>query len=247
MGKHAQHRPLVGRRAAAAGGLAATLALAMAGPALACRLALVLALDVSASVDAAEDRLQRAGLAAALTAPDVAAAILATPDAPVALHVYEWSGRNRSVTLADWRLLDSAAALRDAAAAIAGSRRSETEFPTALGYALGHAAGVFRAGPRCLFRTLDISGDGVNNEGFGPELAYANFPLSGVTVNGLVIGADPEVEAFYRDRVIRGPGAFIERAAGYDDFAEAMRRKLLREVGARVVGALPDQAAIARR
>ena len=211
----------------------------------ACRLALVLALDVSSSVDAAEDRLQRGGLAAALRDPAVQAAFLAVPD-PVALHVFEWSGRYDQVPLLPgWTLIESAADLAAAAAAIEASARSRTDMPTAMGHALGHAATMLANGPDCLFSTIDIAGDGENNEGFGPAEAYAAFPFEGVTVNGLVVnGADYEGEvglvAFFRGEVIRGPGAFVEIAAGYEDYARAMRRKLLAELSVQVIGGVPD-------
>ncbi|SEO16642.1 Protein of unknown function [Salinihabitans flavidus] len=206
-----------------------------------CRLALLLALDVSASVDEAEDALQRKGLAAALLAPEVQEAFFAAP--PVALAAYEWSGRLKYKTLLDWTMIDDRGALLAAANRIAASTRSETEFPTAMGYALGHGATLLQAGPACLFKTLDMSGDGVNNEGFPPAAAYAEFPFNGVTVNGLVInGADFEGEIslidYYREEVIRGPGAFLEVAQGFADFERAMTRKLLREVSPRTVGAL---------
>ncbi len=205
-----------------------------------CRLALVLALDVSSSVDAREDRLQRDGLTSALLSPEIVTAFLETPEAPVALAVYEWSGRYRQTRLLNWTLMDSRAAILSAATAISESKRSVNEFPTAMGYAIGHAATVFREGPECLFRTLDVSGDGINNDGFGPRLAYRNFPLNGVTVNGLAIGGaaqeDEALFAFFRNEVIKGPGAFLEIAEDYDDFERAMRRKLLREVRARMIG-----------
>lgn len=236
MGQHGEYRPLVR--------LAALAALAPA-PAEACRLALVLALDISSSVDAAEDALQRAGVAAALLAPEVQAELLATPE-PVALAVYEWSGRYQQGVVLGWRLLDSAAAIRAAAAAIAGSQRSYAEFPTAMGYGLGYAIEVFARAPDCLHRTLDVSGDGVNNDGFGPGLAYRHFAFDGITVNGLAIGgatgSDREVYDFYRDEVIRGPGAFVETAQDFEGFERAMRRKLMRELQTVAVGhALPSR------
>jgi len=215
-------------------------ALLAAGPASACRLALVLALDISSSVDRTEDALQRAGLASALLAPEVAEALLALPEAPVALAVFEWSGRYQQDVLLDWVLIDSASALQRAAATIRSSQRSYAEFPTALGYALGYAASVFRDGPDCLTRTLDVSGDGINNDGFSPALAYRHFPLAEITVNALVIGGATEddlaVLDFYEREVIRGPGAFVMVADDFTDFERAMRQKLLREVAARVVG-----------
>ncbi len=240
MGQHGKHRSLV--RAICAGAAFAVLG---AGPVVAqCRLALVLALDISSSVDAAEDALQRAGLAAALRAPEVVDAILADPSAPIALAVYEWSGRYQQDMVLNWTLLNSVPAIDNAAAAIAGSKRSYAEFPTAAGYGIGYAASVFDAAPSCLFHTLDVSGDGVNNDGFTPEQAYANFPLDDVTVNGLAIGGatpdDQDVFDFYLDQVAKGPGSFVETADDFQDFARAMRRKLLREVEMRILGAVQD-------
>ncbi len=205
-----------------------------------CRLALLLALDVSSSVDGTEDRLQRDGVADALLDPSVRRALLATPETPVALAVYEWSGRYQQTLILPWQVLSDEAAIARAARAIRQSKRSHTEFPTALGYALGHAAGLFQSAPDCLFQTLDVSGDGITNDGFSPAQAYANFPLDNVTVNGLAIGGATEdntaVFAYYRDALIRGPGAFVEVADDFTDFARAIREKLLREVGARVTG-----------
>lgn len=214
--------------------------------ALDCRLALLLAIDVSSSVDAREDALQRGGLAAALMAPEVRAAFLSI-DLPVALAAYEWSGRYNQEVLLDWVLIDSSDALDRAARRIAGSRRSHNEFPTAIGYALGFGAGMLDRGPDCLARTIDIAGDGTNNEGFPPAAAYAEFPFDGVTVNGMVVNA-AEFESetglipFYRDQVLHGPGAFLEVARGFEDYERAMRRKLEREVRPPSLGVLrgPD-------
>jgi len=208
-----------------------------------CRLALVLALDVSSSVDAAEDRLQRGGLASALIAPEVQTAFL-SGGPPVALAAYEWSGRYNQELILDWRLIRNRGDLVHAAEKIGLSKRSHNDFPTAMGHALGYGAGVLQRAPECLFQTLDMAGDGENNDGFGPALAYLEFPFSDVTVNGLVVNAaDYEAEVtlvdFYRNEVLRGPGAFLEVAQGFEDYESAMRRKLEREVRAREIGALP--------
>lgn len=216
----------------------------MASPAQACRLALVLAIDVSSSVDAAEDRLQRHGLAQALIAPDVVAAFFASDD-PVALAAFEWSGRYNQALLADWTLIRAPADLTRLSAQIAASPRSHNDFPTALGYALGHAAGLLRTAPPCLFQTVDIAGDGINNEGFGPQDAYRAFPFQDVTVNGLVVNAaDFEGEVglipFYRDEVLHGPGAFLETADSFSDYPRAMRRKLIKELGVQVLGSAAE-------
>jgi len=213
-----------------------------------CRIALLLALDVSSSVDAHEDLLQRRGLAAALTAPEVQAAFLNVPQS-VAFSVYEWSGRTQHHTLLDWTVIDSRQTLLESAAQLALSKRSTTEFPTALGHAVGHAARLFREAPPCDVQVLDVSGDGKNNDGFTPKQAYNAFPLDGVTVNALAIetfgekaadlGAQPgDMVKYYKRELIRGPAAFVEVADGFDDFEDAMRRKLSRELSVTVLGQL---------
>ncbi|MHA6262718.1 DUF1194 domain-containing protein [Arenibacterium sp. CAU 1754] len=207
-----------------------------------CRLALLLAIDVSSSVDAGEDALQRSGLAAALIAPEVQRAIFAAPQ-PVALAAYEWSGRYNQEVLVDWRMIDGPGALLEVAETIGRSKRSYNDFPTAMGYALGYGAQLLTRAPDCLFKTIDMAGDGENNEGFLPAQAYAEFPFDGVTVNGLVVNAaDYEAEVslieFYQTQVLRGPGAFLEVAQGFADYERAMRRKLERELAPGAIGAL---------
>ncbi len=236
MGQHAKHRSLVKLTALAIG--------LWAAPAQACRLALVLAMDVSSSVDATEDQLQRAGLAAALIDPDVQAAFFVSAD-PVALHVFEWSGRYNQATLQDWLLIEGPEDLLNAATQISLSDRSQTESPTAVGYALGHAATQLAKAPPCAAQTIDLASDGINNEGFGPAEAYAAFPFAGVIVNGLVVKSGPATEqaaiiAYYRDEVIRGPASFVEVADGFEEYAAVMRRKLLRELTSQMMGAIPQ-------
>ncbi len=202
-----------------------------------CRLALVLALDVSSSVDAAEDRLQRQGLARALASDEVQAALFSVPGQSVALAVYEWSGRNQQDLVLPWRLLARPVDVLAAAAEIGQSDRRFTEFPTAIGYALGYAAAVFGTAPFCVQRTLDVSGDGISNDGFAPQLAYREFPLGEVTVNGLTIGGQrDDLAGYFRRELIRGPGAFVEEARDFHDFERAMRRKLVRELQAIAIG-----------
>ncbi|MEW9918874.1 DUF1194 domain-containing protein [Marimonas sp. MJW-29] len=207
-----------------------------------CRLALLLALDVSSSVDPAEDRLQRGGVVAALTAPEVVEAFFAS-DQPVALSVYEWSGRYQQDVLLHWTMIDGEAALVAAAERVAASVRRHSDYPTAMGHALGRGARFFEEGPDCARKTLDMAGDGQNNEGFGPQQAYGAFPFDDITVNGLVVNAgDFEGEigliAFYRAEVLHGPGAFLEIANGFADYERAMRRKLVRELSPAVIGSL---------
>jgi hypothetical protein len=217
----------------AAGGLALAALLA-AGPAAAqgCRLALALALDVSSSVDAREYRLQRDGLAAALTAPEIREAFLAVPSAPVSLMIYEWSGWQQQEVRQDWATIATAADLEGVAARLRAQARSHAEFPTALGLALLYGGQALARRDACERRTLDVSGDGTNNDGASPELVKREFPFEGITINGLVVGSNNATLArYYREFVIAGPGAFVEEADDYDSFETAMRRKLLRELG----------------
>lgn len=238
MGKHGKHRILVRTAILAAG-------LAVSGHAAdACRLALVLAMDVSNSVDADEDALQRSGLATALLAPAVRDAFFAS-DAPVALAVFEWSGRHHQRMMQNWVLIDSPETLDRVATKIATTPRFYYEFPTAIGYALGYAAGLLDTAPVCDARTIDISGDGVNNDGFAPREAYGAFNLADVTVNGLVVevpedaalrAGQIDLTTYYQQNVIQGAGAFIEVARGFDDFSRAMEVKLIRELGVLMLG-----------
>lgn len=206
----------------------------------ACRLALVLALDVSSSVDAEEYALQRTGLAAALDAEEVRHAILTGAAGYVALSVYEWSGFNQHKLQLDWLALTSPAAIDRAVATLAGMERSHDNFPTSIGPAIGYGATLLKRAPRCERRVIDVSGDGVNNYRYGPREAYRHFPLNDVTVNGLVIlGDDPGVLSYYGAEVLHGAGAFMVVAKGFDEFREAMTRKLYREINDIILGRVP--------
>lgn len=214
----------------------ATLWMASAATAQ-CRLALLLAMDVSASVDEREYALQRDGLARALNAPDIRQALLGGQDGDVALAVFEWSGRYQQTLMIDWTVIESDAVLDTVIGTIASARRSWKDYPTAVGYALGFAAGILSDAPPCDRKVIDVSGDGLNNEGFRPDRAYAHFPLDDVTVNGLVIeGVEPGIAEFYRAEVLKGPGAFLEIARNFEEFEAAMARKLFREVNGIILG-----------
>ena len=220
-------------------GLACVLALVPL-PALACRLALLLALDVSSSIDGGEYALQRDGLAAALTAPEVAEAFLASSD-PVALALYEWSGQTNQRLVVNWRLIDSEGDLDATAGEVAALTRTERLFPTSMGNALSYGAIQLTKAPDCTRQTIDVSGDGRNNDGYPPASAYRHFPFAGVTVNALAIGGAEELGdlvRYFASEVIRGPGAFVEVADDHGDFARAMHRKLLREVSGVAIGQL---------
>lgn len=202
-----------------------------------CRLALALAIDVSSSVDEAEYELQKNGLASALDASEVRDAILYGGQGYVALAVYEWSGFGQQVLQLDWVILQSHGDIDRAAVALSQMERSHDDFPTSMGPALGFGAQLLSRGPICARQVIDVSGDGVNNDRYGPREAYRHFDLSNVTVNGLVVlGDDPAVAEFYLSEVLHGAQAFMIQANGYEDFRDAMTRKLYREVNDLVLG-----------
>ena len=211
--------------------VAAFLVLASASGAQACRLALALGLDASRSVSAPAYELQMQGLAAAFRDPEVRAAILA-PSVPVALAIYEWSGCWQYQVIQGWVLLEDAAGID---AVIATLERHERSFAgqTAVGRALFFGGRLLLGAPECAAQTLDISGDGRNNDGPSPARIYGRFDFGRITVNGLAIGGlEIGILDYYRAGVIRGPGAFVEFAEDWRDFPPVFRRKLLRELTA---------------
>lgn len=226
--------------------LALVLGLGAHAPATAqqphCRLALLLALDVSSSVDAEEYILQRDGLAAALDDPLIRAAIL-DGEGHVAIAIYEWSGRRQSTMVSNWIALMDDGDVDRVIHTLLSAPRSHTRFPTAMGYALGYGATLLSRGPSCDRQVIDLSGDGENNDGFPPRLAYKNFPFANVTVNGLAVlgGSDDVLDYFHRE-VRFGFGAFVETSEGYQGYKEAMTRKLFRELNDRVLSANPVNA-----
>ncbi|WP_299472096.1 DUF1194 domain-containing protein [uncultured Roseibium sp.] len=199
-------------------------------PATACSLSLVLAMDGSSSVDHLEHDLQLNGLANALSDPEVVQAIEAVGG--IWVMSFEWSGQRQHFLQFGWQFLEDTASAEKAASTLREARRGFIGFPTAIGYALGYAAvQMSRAPEPCARKVIDVAGDGINNDGFPPSSAYKAFDFEGVTVNGLVIaGEDTSPIQYYRQHVISGPGAFIEIAEDYNDYARAMKRKLIREI-----------------
>lgn len=218
-----------------AGWLAVLLGLASPAPAESCRLALLLALDVSASVSSTDDLLQRQGLARALMSPAVSEAFLGGD--PVALQVFEWAGSSyQRPLLPDWQMIRAESDLARVAEAIKvplSPTLDRSRRRTALGEALAFARESFDRAPECRARTLDVSGDGRNNEGASASQTYARLPWGSITVNALVIqGPTREwgISRYFERYVLRGPGAFLVEADGYEDYRRAMEEKLLREI-----------------
>ena len=202
-------------------------------------LALVLAIDVSASVTADSYVLQQDGIARAFTSPRLAEAISAAPGG-IEVLVLEWSDPDKIAVTVDWtRVADTGSA--DAfAAAVRATRRSSAGI-TAVGPALLAAAATFDHLPEPAgHRMIDISGDGIANFGLPPAAARDRIVAAGIAINGLAIVTDePWVADYYRNNVIGGPSSFVVIARTFDDFADAMLRKLVREVaGASATGAL---------
>ncbi len=202
-------------------------------------LELVLAVDVSRSMDPAEQDLQKDGYLAALEHPEVLAAIRAGFLGQIAVTYAEWAGPGSHQVIAPWALIDgreSAAAFADVIAA----RPVSYLHGTSISGALLFSSGLFEAnGFRSTRQVIDVSGDGPNNMGLPVLDARDSVLRRGITINGLpiMIHADviggysiPELDVYYEDCVIGGPGAFLVTVESIDRFAEAIRRKLVLEI-----------------
>jgi len=216
--------------------LSAILALGTAPAHAVCKVALVLGLDISSSVNSAEYRLQIDGLAYALETEEVIDAILTPEGAHISAAVYEWSGYSQQDIVLDWTTLDSPEAIRAFAARLRGHQRIYADFATALGKAVEFGAKMFRTAPPCGRQVLDISGDGENNDGVDPDYFRAQGLLDGLIINGLVIqGATPPPGIYYRRHVMQGPDSFVALARTFDDYRYVMVGKLLREIGSELI------------
>ncbi len=204
----------------------------LAGGAQACRQALVLAIDVSASVATPEYWLQRNGLVAALRDPQVADWMIGAPGAEVDLLVFEWGDRNYQRIWVDWTRITDRAVLAGVADTVAGRRRGAEGQSTAIGSAMEFAMARMAERPGCGTYTLDISGDGKSNVGPRPRDVRERLAARGITINGLVVATRDiaELSAYYHAEVIVGPQSFVEAAGGFEDYARAIKRKLLREL-----------------
>lgn len=206
-----------------------------------CRQALVLALDVSSSVDDAEYSLQMQGLAGVLSDPEVQDVLLADPRNPVTLAIFEWAGRDDQRLTVGWTQLRSKADLAAISAVLMRQNRRGGTRSTAIGRALAYAGDLLEQVPDCWRHTVDISADGKNNDGYRPKIGKQAAVFQHVVVNGLVIGKAfentseiagnviAELTAYFNQEILHGPDAFIETALGFSDFARAMKKKILRE------------------
>lgn len=199
--------------------------------------ALVLAVDVSGSVDEKRYALQMEGIAKAFEDREVQGLILSGPHRAMFVSLVEWS--NRSAVAIPWTLITSRADAAEFADKVRHAPRADDQF-TCMGRALAIVEDkVLPFLPAPADRTIvDVSGDGHDNCNTSPPVDAVRDELAaaGVTVNGLPILEGDEattLEAWYRDHVIGGPGAFLVPAHGFTDVARAMRRKFLVEISAR--------------
>lgn len=234
----------------------AFLMISLTSPALGkCRQALVLGMDVSGSVNDQEYWLQREGLAAALMSPKVQAALFEIPEAPVRLMVFEWSGGTYQRPLTNWIEINGPKDISDFVAQLRNAPKQKRPYSTALGNAMQFGVASLQSHAECWRRTLDISGDGKANEGNLPYGLFRGEDLGDIVINGLVIGSDDgqskplatyatdQLATYFESNVIRGRDAFVEKAMGFDDFQNAMERKLLRELAALALGELSTDGA----
>ena len=229
------------RRTALVGSLA-TLASPIAARAqTAVDLQLVLAVDVSRSIDEVEAELQRRGYVEALTSQRVIDAIVSGEHKRIALCYVEWAGTHYQVVVIDWTVIDSPAAARRFADKLAEAPRTSQSW-TAVGAALAFAGQRFdNSGFNSKRRVIDVSGDGRTNDGPPAELVRDRLVAQGIVINGLPVmmnrsnfGRPPDsgLDKYYEENVIGGPGSFMISAASFDDFGRAVRSKLVREISA---------------
>ena len=206
-------------------------------------LLLVLASDVSRSVDTRKFQLQREGYAAALSNRRVVEAIQSGPHGKIAICFVEWSGATSVKLVIDWTIVGDAASARkigDQMIELPRSFADRTSISAGLEFAF---AQLERSPFKAARRTIDVSGDGTNNSGRDIASVRDEVTAKGVTVNGLVILSDsplpwnPEhtnppggLGEYYRRNVIGGPGAFVMVAENHDSFGQAIVKKMIAEI-----------------
>lgn len=201
-------------------------------------LELVLAVDISGSMDLEEAQIQRAGYVSALTHPEFLAAVREGFNGRIAISYFEWGGTIGQNSQLPWSLIataDDAARFAD----LIKKRPFASLRGTSLSTAIAYGSRLFDAnGFSGARRVIDISGDGPNNYGAPVTPARDAATSLGIVVNGLAIMVRPSVafgplDRYYADCVIGGPGAFVVAVQEPEDFAMAIRRKLVLEVSGR--------------
>jgi len=208
-------------------------------------LLLVLSSDVSRSVDAPKFKLQRDGYAAAIVNPRVLQAIRSGAAGKIGVSFVEWSGVGAQKIVIDWTIIRDEATAKDFSAQIIEAPRAfadRTSISGGIDFAMAQLA---RAPFQSNRRAIDVSGDGTNNSGRDVVDARDEALAKGVTINGLVILSERPMswnadhtnppgglDAYYRNNVIGGPGAFVMVAENFSSFGQAILNKLIAEIAA---------------
>jgi hypothetical protein len=218
-------------------------------------LLLVLAADVSRSVDSGKFQLQREGYAAAISDPRVLDAIRSGRNGRVGVAFVEWSGIGSQRVVIDWTTVSDAESAKGFGDRLLEAPRSFAD-RTSISGAIEFAMGQFARAPyESARRTIDVSGDGTNNSGRDVTQVRDEALAQGVTINGLVILSETPLawnpdhtnpsgglENYYRNNVIGGPGAFVLAAQNFNSFGQAIVKKMIAEVAQ----AEPPQQALVR-
>lgn len=208
--------------------------------------ALVLAVDVSRSIDEDEARLQREGYRSAVSDPVVVAAIRGGLIGSVAVAYVEWAGIEYQRTIIPWRRIGNLGEAQAWAQELEQAPRNSLSW-TSISGAIRHARGLMRECPwEPTRQVIDVSGDGVNNSGPPADTERDAAIAEGITINGLPIindrptfGRMPPVplDDYYRDNVVGGDGHFMIVAEDFESFGMAVKRKLIREIAGMAGGA----------
>jgi len=194
-------------------------------------LALVLAIDCSFSVDANEFRLQMEGLGRAFMRDEVKAAIRRGGRQRIAVTAMQWSDEANQMVVLPWTIIAGDADADEVGAVLERMPRRLAEGGTSISTALVYGAALFAAAPTTERRVIDVSSDGRNNIGPPVSAARDRIVAQGITINALAILNEwPTLDVYFENQVTGGQAHFVIPANDYDAYAEAIYRKLLREI-----------------
>jgi hypothetical protein len=203
-----------------------------AGAQTAVDMELLLAVDASGSVDATRFELQRRGYVAAFRSPQVLQAIAGGGKQSIAVSMFQWTGPQLQAEIVPWTVIKDEASANSVAALIETTPRKLFSGGTSISGAIDTAMRWFRQSPfKGERRVIDISGDGANNRGRSAAKARDEAVAADIVINGLPILAwEPDLDYYYKQNVIGGPGAFMVVAKDFDTFADAILKKLIIEI-----------------
>ena len=198
-----------------------------AKPALACKLALILSMDVSTSIDAGEFAYQRDGLADALLDTEIISVL--TRDR-VALMVVQWSGVNDQAAVIPWRRMHSQGDVQAFSNWVRTMLRAYVNSKTAVGSAIAFSIEQFSDVPDCERNVIDVSGDGASNSGAETSSQSRRAAGLGIEINGVAIDIMGNAISEYYRRYVTTPEGFVLTSTGFSDYPRTIRAKLLREL-----------------